>query len=297
MKSELILCAFLPRRHQGTGIHKINISNHFCVIWCFSVFVAILSSFESQAQSITTGQTGGEKITYHDIDDISIESSFWWDSDWASLDLNDNGTNDADFWTNWIYYSHPESQALAAGANLQASIEFSTELDNPTWIKKHAVGEVIDNTLNWMSGDEIFYTSSTGGNSGSFSGEGYIAYRIISPDTTFGWIHVKREVISDTRLTIYEFAYITYYMGVDEKNILENCRITISGNKLRVDLPGDNSSFLIQIFDLTGRSLYRHNLASGEQIVDMQGFCPGMMIVRVEDEEGRFISRKVLKSY
>jgi hypothetical protein len=269
-------------------------NNHLCLSLCLSALAAIFSSFETQAQTISTGQTDGEKIIYHDVNDISIESDFWGEQDGESMDLNDSGTSDVFLWTNWIYYSHIGYEALDAGANLQAPVEFSVVPDNPTAIRKHAAGELIDNSLYWATGNLIFYCVSSSGYSGSFSGEGYVAYRICAIDTTYGWIHVIRNLSSGSRLTIYDFAYTTFYTGLGENSRSGSCKIAVSDHKLFVHLPGNSPEYLLQVFDLSGKLLFKNSLPPGDHSVDLSGLTNGMFIIRLSDDSGRYVNRKII---
>jgi hypothetical protein len=268
--------------------------NHFYVSLCLGAFVAILSSFATQAQGIAAGQSIGEKIIYHDIADISIESSFWGEQDGESMDLDDNGTSDLYFWTNWSYWSHTGDESLDAGASPYTSVEVSAEPNNPGWVRKHAAGEVIDSSLFWTAGDLIFYCWSNSGISGSFSGTGYIAYRICSSDTTYGWIYLSRILSSGSRLTIHEYAYTTFYTGLVENNGLENCKIAVSDHNLFVDLPDNSSEYLLQVFDISGRPFITQNLIPGDHFIDLDGIGNGIYIVRIEDHSGRCFIRKIV---
>jgi hypothetical protein len=64
----------------------------------------IITSLHVQGQSIIAGQTSGANIIYHDIVDLEVSSSFWWNGDSESLDLNDDGVNDLTLLTDWIYF-------------------------------------------------------------------------------------------------------------------------------------------------------------------------------------------------
>lgn len=267
--------------------------NHFYVSLCLCGLIAVLSTYLTQAQGITAGQSTGEKIIYQDIEDISIESSFWWDSDGVYLDLNDNGATDAYFWTNWVYYSHVEYEALDAGVQSLAPVEFSVEQDEPKAIRKHAAGEVIDGSLNWAAGDLIFYCMRTGADSGSFNGEGFVAYRICSSDTTYGWIHASRDVNSESRLSIYDYAFTTFYTGLGGKDRPEDYKIAVSGRTLFVDLPDHGSEYSLKVSDLSGRPCITKNLIPGVHFIDLTGVSNGIYIVRAEDHSGRIFTGKI----
>jgi hypothetical protein len=256
-------------------------------------------SLHAQAQSIVAGQISGENIIYHDIEDVEVSSSFWWDEDYESLDLNDDGVNDLTLMTNWIYYSHTNSQSLDARGNPLGGLEYSSLSDNPTWIKKHDAGEVINNSLNFHAENGLFFSQySSKDAAGNFNGEGYLAYRICNPDTLYGWLRMLCNVsFSGAYLTAYEYAYVINPTGMpQEKEITFGNIIRISGNTLLINLPEYQFPRACQLygFEVTGRQVFQFNLMPGSHSLNISGYTRGLYILRIEDTHGRTFSGKMV---
>jgi hypothetical protein len=266
---------------------------------CILGVLWILTSVHTQAQSILAGQASGANVIYHDIIDVAASSTYWWDEDYASLDLNDDGVTDLTMATNWIYYSHTNSQSVRAIGIPSGGFEYSSLTDNPTWIKKHSAGEEINNTLNFHADDGLFYSQYTSkGTDGNFSGEGYLVYRICNPDTLYGWIRIQCDVsYSGAYLTAYEYAYVINYTGQPhEMEIAFEKMIHKAGNYLMIKLPEHQFPQACHLFgfEVTGRQVFQVDLLPGSHSLNITGYPHGLYILRLVDVHGRPFSGKVI---
>lgn len=265
---------------------------------CILGVLWIIISFQSQAQSIIAGQASGTNIIYHDIEDVHLSSSYWWDESSEYLDVNDDGVTDLKLLTNWVYFSHPYYEFIIAESNPLGGLEYSTLSDNPTWIKKHNAGEVIDNSLNWHAENGLFFSQSTDkSTAGNFSDEGYLAYRIGNSDTVYGWLRIKCNVsFSGAYLTVYEYAYLINITSLPaDKEISLDRIICISGNNLLVNLPENQflKPYRLFGFDVTGRQVFQFDLTSGSHCLNIFGYPHGLYLLRLTDSNGRTFSGKM----
>lgn len=248
------------------------------------------------SQVLTAGQTSGERLTYDDFTDITLSSDYWWDNDIRDLDLNNDNVPDIQFWTLWIYYSHPGVEEAVAGAKPLTGIEFSTEADQPGWLRKHAAGEIIDSTLIWTSGDADF-SSYPGPGGGFFSGEGYMAYRICGPDTLYGWIRADRGTTFPSTLSLFEQAYITTKSSLSrqEREPL-NKLMQIHGRTIHLDLPSENGQahYLLGCYEVSGRKLFEVTPGQGTHSVDLSGLRNGVYIIRLTSPDGQAWAVKIM---
>jgi hypothetical protein len=259
----------------------------------------IITSHPAKTQNIIAGQTSGENIIYHDMEDVEVSSSFWWDEDYESLDLNDDGVNDLTLMTNWIYYSHTNSQSVDARGNPLSGLEYSSLSDNPTWIKKHDAGEVINNSLNFHAENGLFFSQYSSKEAvGNFNGEGYLAYRICNPDTLYGWLRIMCDVsFSGAYLTAYEYAWVINPTGLpQEKDITFGNIIRRSGNDLLINLPEYQfpRACYLYGFEVTGRQVFQFDLMPGSHSLNISGYPRGLHILRIVDPHGRTFSGKMI---
>lgn len=266
------------------------------VITGFAMALLPLSLF---SQIFTAGQTTGANILTNDFADLYLSSDFWWDGDYRSIDLNGDDINDIEFWTQWVYYSHIDDMSALAGADPFAGIEFSAVAGQPDWIRKHAAGEVIDRTLNWISGNGVFYgISSSGPCGGDFSGPGYMAYRICHPDTLYGWIRVDRGTeLGPSTLTLFELAFVTdnSSLGSPERVSL-NEMMRISGQTLILTMPDriGQEHYLLDCYDVSGRRVFRFYPGTGTQTYDLSRFTKGTCILRLSAPDGTSAALKII---
>jgi hypothetical protein len=256
-------------------------------------------SLHAQAQSIIAGQASGANIIYHDIEDVYLSSSYWWDESNESMDLNDDGVTDLKLLTNWVYFSHPYYEFIVAESNPLGGLEYSSLSDNPTWIKKHNAGEVIDNSLNWHAENGLFFSqTSDKSTAGNFSDEGYLAYRICYPDTIYGWLRIKCNVsFSGAYLTAYEYAYLINITGLPaDREISLDRIIRKSGNNLLVNLPENQFPRPCRLygFDVTGRQIFQFDLKSGSHCLNIFGYPHGLYLLRLTDIHGQTFSGKMI---
>ncbi len=253
----------------------------------------------AQAQSIVAGQTSGANIIYHNIEDVESSSTFWWDDDYESLDLNDDGVTDFTLLTDWIYFSHINYESVDAAGNPAGGLEYSSLSDNTGWIKKHNAGEVINNSLNFHAEKGLFFSqSSSSGASGNFSGEGYLAYRICNTDTLCGWLRIMCNVsFGGAYLTAYEYAYVINHTGVpQEMDITFGNIISKSGNYLLINLPEYQFHQACHLygFEVTGRQVFQFDLTPGSHSMNISGYPRGLYILRIVDSQGRTLSGKTI---
>lgn len=250
------------------------------------------------AQVFVAGQTTGGNIIHNDFSDINLSAFSWGTQDEVSLDLNSDNSDDIYFWTQWIYYSHSGYEAANAGANPFEGIEISTMPDNPNWIRKHAAGDVIDNSLNWSSDNGIYYCISSSGSSGSFGGSGFLAYRICDYDTIYGWIKLDRGIVmGPSDLSITELAYIVNYTGynpLEIKSLIDLIRF--SDQTMILDLPDGfgHDQYLLNCYDHCGRIVFKANPAPGINRYDLSRLHSGIYIIRVSNSKGESAAIKAL---
>lgn len=256
----------------------------YLLLACLFVIVPV----SAVAQQISAGQTTGASIIYHDIDDLFISSPYWNSWDEETIDLNDDTVNDLGFYTNFIYYSHTGNMSAAAGADPYGEIEYSAMEDNPSWIRKHAIGDAIDNKLDWQSEEGLLYrVYDSKGIQGGFSGEGYMAYRICSYDTIYGWIRLSTDVsLNGATIVVYEFAYSAIYTGLppaggNHKDFL----VHTSAGSLNISIhPAcEGRAFKVRCYDLTGRLVFQQALDRGLNAIDIIGYRKGIYLLKITD--------------
>jgi hypothetical protein len=259
----------------------------------------LMPCMASGQTTFTAGQVSGEHIIYHDIDDLFISSPYWNSSDYEYMDLNDDGVDDLYLRNDFIYYSHIELMSASAMAEALGALEFSTLTDNPDWIKKHITGDVIGPHLQWFSDPGLIYrVESSSGSSGSFTGEGYMAYRICGTDTIYGWIRLYNSVSYDgANMTVYEFAYLTNNTGLfPPEEDLTGDIFRISGGSLHADLhdkfPGNNCG--IKCYDLSGKLIFQFKPEPGINQVDISGYDKGLYLLMLTDDQGRTFTSKMI---
>lgn len=270
---------------------------HFHLLFS-GLLVALLPS-GLFSQVFTAGQTTGERLTYIDFADVKLSSDFWWDGDNYSLDLNNDSVADVQFWTQWVYYSHTGSMAAQAGAISMTGIEFSSESDNPFWIRKHNAGEVIDSSLTWTSGSLSFYgPTSSGPGGGNFSGTGYMAYRIIGADTLYGWIRADRGTeLGPSTLTLFEQAFVTTKSSLsshDRQALTKLMRICSQTIFLDLPVGGGQERYLLSCFDFSGRKMFEVCPGQGTHSYDLSHLKKGAYIIRLSRPDGQSLVLKIM---
>ncbi len=269
------------------------------IIACTLGALWILTFLQAQAQSIIAGQASGANILYHDIQDVEVSSTYWWDEEYKYLDLNEDGVIDLALLTNWIYFSHTNFQSVTAGCNPAGGFEYSSLSDNPTWIKKHSAGEVINDSLNFIADNGLFFKQfSSKSDEGNFNGEGYLGFRICNPDTLYGWLRIKCNVsFSGAYLTAYEYAYVINNTGLlDEMDITIEKYIHKSGNSLMIKIPAQQFPHACHLdaFDVTGKQVFHYDLRPGSHCLNISGYPRGLYILRISNIHGRSFSGKII---
>lgn len=263
-----------------------------CIAWLLMIF-----PFGVSGQIILAGQSSGNGIVYHDIDDLHIESPSWNTYDEEFIDLNDDGAYDLRLMTNFVYYSHPEIMEAYAAANAQGNCQYSTLAEDSAWIRQHAAGEPIDNSLSWWAETDPYYGifKETSG-PGNFS-DGYMAYRICGSDTSYGWIRLSCNVsLSGAYLTVHEFAYKTIHLGIPGNNRSKSSpSFFIQSGQLMVEIPETifNASGRVSCFDLSGRLILKQELQPGLNRFILPAGYKGLIIIRYDDGNGRVYPGKL----
>lgn len=249
-------------------------------------------------QTILAGQNSGPNIIYHDINDLSITSPNWNSSDFEYMDLNDDGVNDLMFHNDFIYYSHLNELSVHSGANTLGMLQYSSLADQPSWVRKHIAGDVIDHSLHWSPGSGILLNQwGLKGSAGAFGGGGFLAYRICDADTVYGWIRISNYASgSGAYMSVYEFAYVTNLTGLTPSNeTISANMLFVSKDWLTVIIP-DNSGedFQLTCFDLTGRLIFKCNPGQGTNNFNISGVEPGMYIFSLSDQKRTIITKKAI---
>jgi hypothetical protein len=174
-----------------------------------SVFFLIIPLFcfntNTFSQQIIAGQTSGNSIFYFDIDDVELyaepENTVTY-----HMDIN-GGYFDLVFGAYYSYGGYSTSYGSVAEPLGSSSISILAGEDD--WIEKHYEGDTIDFTLNWYSATgilESYYYDDFGNSelSGIFDGDGYMGFKIDSPDLIIGWIRLW---VNFNQMTIYDYAY------------------------------------------------------------------------------------------
>jgi hypothetical protein len=251
----------------------------------------------SACQGILAGQTSGANVIYLDIDDLLISAPYWNSSEYEYLDLDGDESNDIYFSAEWIYYSHTSYETTRTEAGPLGLLQISTLADHPTWTRMHTSGNLINRTLQWTSAITTLYSQSTGTTSqGIFLGEGYLAFRICSPDTLYGWIRIWNTSTSPS-ISVYEYAYVTNFVGTLEGGLTaDGNAIRVEGNVLKLSISENNtvSSYLITLCDLSGRLIYHATLKPGQHTITLNGCHRGFYLLTLSDDHGGTIVKKIM---
>jgi len=262
-----------------------------CLAWVLMFFPVLVSG-----QSILAGQASGDKIVYHDIEDLQLYSPGWNTSDEEDIDLNDDGQNDLRLMTSCTYYSHTGELFVSANANAYPNCEYSTLADPQYWVRKHESGEVIDGSLIWYTEPDPYFTGTFANNSGDgqFLGNGYMAYRLLGTDTIYGWIRIY---CNPPSLTVYEFAYYDIHLGLpgsQETQALPS--FYINKGELTAVIPEEllDASCQLNCYDLSGRCTWKMQPRPGIQHYPLSNWQTGMYVLRFTDRHGRVYSNKIM---
>ena len=272
------------------------------LILLYSIY--FLTPFMVFGQGIMAGQTTGTNIVYHDIDDLHIDSPDWNTSDEEYMDLNEDGIIDIKLMTNFTYWSHLNYMSISATADAFDDCHYSTLADHPDWIQKHAMGDVIDSSLNWYTEPGPLYggtfrkeyTSKV--TEGIFIGDGYMAYRIYSIDTMYGWIRISCNVSFDgAHLTVYDYAYQSAAAGISQAaEISLHPLFHVNGDQLIVEIPEEiyDASSLMNCYDLSGRQIFQLDPGQGMSHIDISGYNHGLYILTLTNDRGRLDGVKIV---
>jgi hypothetical protein len=177
-------------------------------------------------------------------------------------------------------------------------LQYSSLADNPTWIRKHVAGDVIDKSLDWNPGSGILFNQwDLKGSAGVFQGEGYLAYRICNNDTLYGWIRIANDAsASGAYMSVYEFAYVTHLMGLEPTtDSIFLTRFYVSEDWVTVVIPENSGgNFQLTCFDLAGRLIFQCKPVHGSNRFNISGIQSGLYIFSLSDQKGVTINRKLI---
>jgi hypothetical protein len=140
------------------------------------------------------------------------------------------------------------------------------------------------------------YTSKV--TEGIFIGDGYMAYRIYSIDTMYGWIRISCNVSFDgAHLTVYDYAYQSTAAGISqETEISLHPLFHVNGDQLIVEIPEEiyDASSLMNCYDLSGRLIFQLKPKHGVNHFDISGYKHGLYILRLNDGSRRIFVGKIV---
>jgi hypothetical protein len=263
-----------------------------------TAFLSIIMPLIVSGQTILAGQNSGQNIIYHDINDLFIASPNWNSSDYEYMDLNDDGVSDIMLLNDFIYYSHLNELSVHSGINTLGQLQFSSLADQPSWVRKHVAGDVIDHSLDWSPGSGILLNQwGLKGSAGVFQGEGFLAYRICNADTVYGWIRISNSASGSVAyMSVYEFAYIINLTGFKPSyETTSSDMFFVSKDCLTVIIP-DNSGkdFQLKCFDVAGRLILKCNPDPGTNNYYILNGEPGLYIFSLSDQKGTIITKKAI---
>lgn len=263
------------------------------------VWIFLINPILASGQSIFAGQTSGNNIVYHDIDDLHIDSPDWNSSDAEYMDLNDDGIINLKLMTDFTYWSHLNYMSISSAADASDDCQYSTLADHPDWIRKHGSGDVIDSSLNWYTEPGPFYggtfykeyTSKV--TEGVFTGEGYMAYRICGIDTTYGWIRIY---CNGAHLTVYDYSYQSASAGISQlTEFAAHPSFHVKADQLIVEIPEEiyNACSLVSCYDLSGRLIFQLKPEPGMNSYNNPLFHRGLYVVHFADGKGYLFSSRL----
>ncbi len=250
------------------------------------------------SQPAITGQTAGENIVYIDLPDIVLSCNSINTSPSANLDINQDGTNDILLQAFYYYYSHPGLWGTQTDIVPKATTQLSVDTNNYC-LRKHTIGDTIDTTQIWVSGQAIFNNYSNTGNTKCFTGEGYVGFRICLTDTIYGWIRCSATGdISTAYLTLYDYAYVLKPNSIsesDNKSGLSYSNPVSDELKIRIPEKNNNTGWKCSIYDISGRLLKTKELTFRENTVNVSDLTTGLYLVSDVSSSGSISSYKIIK--
>ncbi|HOW24490.1 MAG TPA: hypothetical protein PK711_02370 [Bacteroidales bacterium] len=261
-----------------------------------TIFTCLVLS--ANAQYIIAGQTSGNHIYYFDIEDVIFYAE---PNNPVTFPINiDGGWFDLQFGA-YLFIGHYSTSYGSEVAPL-GSTSISVLIGEDNWINKFNPGDTIDFSLIWQSEPGILesYYEDDFGNSviqGVFHGEGYMGFKIDSPDFIIGWIRLD---IFWSEVTIYDYAFYsdTYVSDIEinkqDFEILFQNPVT-DNLLLHLNSSYENTSYYYRLFNLPGRELENGILHEGSNTIDLQHLSSGVFMLQVWDRCGFHRSYIVLK--
>ena len=270
------------------------------LILAFIMILALAGFQRLSAQEIIAGQQSGPYIIYSNPDDIQLYCDLVNTSIFYSLDIDQDGLNDMDFYAVYFYYSHIGQRGTNTGINLKNNIQISRvdTLQYSTF--QHQPGDTISGNLHWIPGEMATLNSySNIGTTEYFKGEGYIGFRICATDTIYGWIHARVSGNTETaKIIIYDYAYCAKHNMIDEhqdKPVI-SCSNPVH-DYLIINIPDKNSNAIrkCSVYDFSARHILEKELYNGDNLINMTSFNSGSYFVVIGDKHGRSSTFKIIK--
>lgn len=260
------------------------------------MLVMILStciSLNLNAQQILAGQTSGENIYYFDIDDIDLVLPYN-QSVGDDIDIDGGGW---DLYFNAFQYEGHSGSSWGTDVTPNGSTSISTLEEEPDWVQKYDYGDTIHPYLVWWNSMGILRWGSSSSVQGIFTGEGYLAFRIESPDLIYGWVRIY---VSYGQMTIYEYAfYSETYVGIDART---NDEFNIKfQNPIRdrlefsFDPQYKSCNYNYKLFNSQGGELLQGDLYFGNNTIEMRTQSSGLLFLLVTNQNGSSRSYKIIK--
>ena len=269
------------------------------------LILLVISAFTGfqklSGQQIIAGQQSGPDIIYTNPDDIQLYCDNVNTSHFYSIDIDQDGLYDMEFYASYFYYSHLELRGTNTAINPNNHVQISKvdSLQYSTF--QHLGGDTINNGLNWISSNlATLNTYSSDGSTEYFKGEGYIGFRICLADTIYGWIHALATGNTETaKVIIYDYAYFQKSNQVSEqedKPVLDCSNPVHDEMIIRIPEGNNGMEWKCSVYDIMARKLLNKELSEGENQINMSSFENGTYFVIIREKAGRQNIFKIIKN-
>ena len=260
--------------------------------------ISAVTGFQKlSGQQIIAGQQSGTDIVYTDPDDIQLYCDNVNTSHFYSIDIDQDGLYDMEFYASYFYYSHLELRGTNTAINPNNHVQISKVDSLQYSTHQHQGGDTINSELNWISSNLATLNSySSDGSTEYFNGEGYIGFRICLADTIYGWIHALATGNTETaKIIIYDYAYYakSNHIEKQEDKPTISCSNPVHDELIiRIQDGNNNMEWKCSVYDIAARNVLNKELGTGENHINMTTFDNGTYFVIIHESTG---SRKIFK--
>lgn len=261
----------------------------------------------SNPNYFVTSQTVGTNITYYDVNpDIGINSMAYSDPIIYSIDINNDGLADFEFY-NFRSQSPGHHYDVSKIYPLHGN-EIAVVYEN--FVDTMQSNLMLNEFLNWSDTvcvlNEYFYSSSTTYENGMWLGNCnyYLGIRIFADqDTLYGWIDVEvnQGAWNSPTVTIREFAYYNIHSFIDSFQGPIKCfdvypNPANSFINLRIKDHSTSDIYIVYLRDLSGKIVKEERFYTEQITLGLKGIESGIYLLEIISNDNMSGMKKIVIS-